>query len=136
MPTNAIIVAVAGGIVFALLAAFVNLANIVANLALFVALIILAGGVAATALPFRRPDLILKPGATDLPRLAGIPVPALWGAATSVLALLVVILIITHPEVFGAFSVSSVGGSQPHTNFQPYLCVDFIISMFGIFPQP
>lgn len=29
-----------------------------------------------------------------------------------------------------------VGGSQPHTNFQPYLCVDFIISMFGIFPSP
>jgi basic amino acid/polyamine antiporter, APA family len=108
VPTNAIIVAVAGGIVFALLAAFLNLANIVANLALFVALIILAGGVAATALPFRRPDLILKPGATALPRVAGIPVPALWGAATSVLALIVVILIITHPEVFGAFSVSSV----------------------------
>ena len=33
-------------------------------------------------------------------------------------------------------SVSSVGGSQPHTNFQPYLCVDFIISLFGIFPTP
>jgi amino acid transporter len=108
VPTNAIIVAVIGGIVFALLAAFLNLANIVANLALFVALIILAGGIAATALPFRRPDLILKPGATELPRIAGIPVPALWGAATSVLALIVVILIIAHPEVFGAFTVSSV----------------------------
>jgi microcystin-dependent protein len=33
-------------------------------------------------------------------------------------------------------SVSSVGGSQPHNNFQPYLCVDFIISLFGIFPSP
>ena len=33
-------------------------------------------------------------------------------------------------------SVSSTGGSQPHTNFQPYLCVDFIISLFGIFPSP
>jgi amino acid transporter len=108
VPTNAIIVAVAGGIVFALLAAFLNLANIVANLALFVALIILAGGVAATALPFRRPDLILKPGAKELPKVGGIPVPALWGAATSVLALIVVFLIIAHPEVFGAFTVSSV----------------------------
>jgi microcystin-dependent protein len=27
------------------------------------------------------------------------------------------------------------GGSQPHTNFQPYLCVHFIISLFGLFPQ-
>src|SRR5690242_5623404 len=33
-------------------------------------------------------------------------------------------------------SISSVGGSQPHDNFQPYLCVDFIISLFGIFPSP
>jgi microcystin-dependent protein len=33
-------------------------------------------------------------------------------------------------------AVSSVGGSQPHTNFQPYLCIDFIISLFGIFPSP
>jgi microcystin-dependent protein len=33
-------------------------------------------------------------------------------------------------------SISSVGGSQPHNNFQPYLCVDFIISLFGIFPSP
>lgn len=32
-------------------------------------------------------------------------------------------------------SVGATGGSQPHTNFQPYLCVDFIISLFGIFPS-
>ena len=33
-------------------------------------------------------------------------------------------------------SVSITGGSQPHTNFQPYLCVDFIISLYGIYPSP
>jgi microcystin-dependent protein len=33
-------------------------------------------------------------------------------------------------------SIGATGGSQPHTNFQPYLCVDFIISLFGIFPSP
>jgi microcystin-dependent protein len=32
-------------------------------------------------------------------------------------------------------SIGPVGGSQPHTNFQPYLCVSFIISLFGIFPS-
>jgi len=32
-------------------------------------------------------------------------------------------------------SVTSDGGSQPHDNFQPYLCIDFIISLFGIFPS-
>jgi microcystin-dependent protein len=33
-------------------------------------------------------------------------------------------------------AVGPTGGSQPHTNFQPYLCLDFIISLFGIFPSP
>jgi microcystin-dependent protein len=33
-------------------------------------------------------------------------------------------------------SITPVGGSQPHNNFQPYLCVDFIISLFGLFPSP
>lgn len=28
------------------------------------------------------------------------------------------------------------GGSQPHDNFMPYLCISFIISLFGVFPQP
>jgi microcystin-dependent protein len=34
-----------------------------------------------------------------------------------------------------ATAVGPTGGSQPHTNFQPYLCIDFIISLFGIFPS-
>jgi microcystin-dependent protein len=33
-------------------------------------------------------------------------------------------------------AISPVGGSQPHTNFQPYLCINYIISLFGIFPSP
>jgi microcystin-dependent protein len=33
-------------------------------------------------------------------------------------------------------AVGSTGGSQPHTNFQPYLCINYIISLFGIFPSP
>ena len=32
-------------------------------------------------------------------------------------------------------AVGATGGSQPHTNFQPYLCVNFIISLFGFFPS-
>ncbi len=28
------------------------------------------------------------------------------------------------------------GGSQPHDNLIPYLCVSYIISLFGIFPSP
>ncbi|HEY3102711.1 MAG TPA: tail fiber protein [Pyrinomonadaceae bacterium] len=31
---------------------------------------------------------------------------------------------------------SVTGGSQPHENEIPYLCVNYIISLFGVFPQP
>jgi microcystin-dependent protein len=31
--------------------------------------------------------------------------------------------------------VLSAGGSQPHTNLQPYTCVSFIIATEGIFPS-
>jgi microcystin-dependent protein len=34
-----------------------------------------------------------------------------------------------------ATAISSAGGSQPHTNIQPFLCVNFIISLFGLFPN-
>ncbi|WP_341833414.1 phage tail protein [Paenibacillus pectinilyticus] len=34
-----------------------------------------------------------------------------------------------------ASTVGSSGGSQPHTNLQPYLSINYIISLFGIFPS-
>lgn len=33
-------------------------------------------------------------------------------------------------------AISPTGGSQPHENRQPYLGINFIISLFGIFPSP
>lgn len=36
---------------------------------------------------------------------------------------------------FAPAAITATGGSQPHSNFQPYLCVSFIISLFGIFPS-
>jgi microcystin-dependent protein len=40
------------------------------------------------------------------------------------------------PTTLSPQSVTSSGGGQPHNNFQPYLCINYIISMFGIFPSP
>jgi microcystin-dependent protein len=57
--------------------------------------------------------VLAQPTTLDLYRLATVPSNSM------------------SPQAIGA-----VGGSQPHTNFQPYLCVDFIISLFGIFPSP
>ncbi len=35
-----------------------------------------------------------------------------------------------------AGAISTVGGSQPHNNLQPFLCVSYIISLYGIYPSP
>jgi microcystin-dependent protein len=34
-----------------------------------------------------------------------------------------------------AAAVAPAGGNQPHSNLQPYQCVSYIISLFGIFPS-
>ncbi|HKC63970.1 MAG TPA: tail fiber protein [Pyrinomonadaceae bacterium] len=34
-----------------------------------------------------------------------------------------------------ANAINPDGGSQPHTNLQPFLVLNFIISLFGIFPS-
>jgi len=39
------------------------------------------------------------------------------------------------PEVISPVTVSPAGGSQPHENTQPLLCINFIISLFGVFPS-
>lgn len=40
------------------------------------------------------------------------------------------------PGPMAPATCTSTGGSQPHENMQPYLCVSYIISLFGIFPSP
>lgn len=32
-------------------------------------------------------------------------------------------------------AIGAIGGNQPHNNMPPYLCVNFIIALQGIFPQ-
>jgi len=34
-----------------------------------------------------------------------------------------------------ANAIGPAGGSQPHENTQPFLCINFIISLFGVFPS-
>ncbi len=108
VPIRAIGVAVAGGIAFTLLNAYGTLVTISANLSLFSALIVLSGSIAATLLPFRRPDLVRQAGATEVNRIAGIPTASLWGGASTILVLITIALIVTHPSVFGSFSFTSV----------------------------
>src|SRR4051812_44040344 len=41
----------------------------------------------------------------------------------------------TGTDALNANSLTPTGGSQPHENCQPFLCINFIISLFGIFPS-
>ena len=39
------------------------------------------------------------------------------------------------PQTLAPGVMSSVGGSQPHSNLMPYLCINFCIALQGIFPS-
>ena len=40
------------------------------------------------------------------------------------------------PTNLSPLTVGPAGGSQPHSNMQPYLCINYIISLFGVVPSP
>jgi len=44
--------------------------------------------------------------------------------------------IATASVAMNSNAITPAGGSQPHENCQPFLCINFIISLFGIFPSP
>lgn len=107
-PMVAIGIVIVVGIGFCILTTYANLSNIVALESLFFALILLAGGVAATCLAHRRPDLVLRPGERDVARWLGIPRISYVGALTTMLALFTVIEVIIHSNVYGKFNAESV----------------------------
>jgi len=42
----------------------------------------------------------------------------------------------TNPsESMATNSVDGIGGSRSHTNLQPFLCINYIIALFGIYPS-
>jgi len=90
-----------------------------------------AGGVEAVTLSVAQlpahthPQLVSSTTASSRSAVGGIPAgapsEAVWttGVAT---------------EASG--QTTSVGGSQPHDNMQPYLGINYIISLFGLYPSP
>lgn len=45
------------------------------------------------------------------------------------------VLDVAGPQLVSS-TVQFVGGSQPHDNMMPFLCVNFILSLFGVYPSP
>jgi len=81
----------------------------------------------AAQLPVHTHPLMAAPGVAVDPNPLG-KVPAQTRATDLYVA--------DPPDVtLAASAVSSRGGSQPHDNVMPFLCVSFIISLFGIFPS-
>jgi amino acid transporter len=107
-PNIAIAIVLVIGSAFCILTSLVNLGSIVALQSLFFALILLAGGIAATVLPRRRADLIETPGLSDAERSAWLRKVTMVGGATTVLALFTVFELVTHSAVYGKFSWESI----------------------------
>jgi amino acid transporter len=107
-PNVAITIVLIIGIGFCFLTSLVNLGSIVALQSLFFALILLAGGLAATVLPLRRADLIQTPGMPEDARKKWLRQVTLIGGATLVLALFTVYELIAHSGVYGKFSWESI----------------------------
>jgi amino acid transporter len=107
-PNVAIAVVLIIGSLFCLLTSLVNLGNIVALQSLFFALILLAGGVAATALPLRRPELLQTPGLSEEARASWLRKVTAVGGLTTLLALFTIFELVTHSSVYGKFSVESI----------------------------
>ena len=42
---------------------------------------------------------------------------------------------ISNETGFNGGMVGDTGGSRSHTNLQPYLCINFIVALFGIYPS-
>ena len=41
----------------------------------------------------------------------------------------------TPPVAMDPAAIGATGGSQPHDNMLPFLCINFILSLFGVFPS-
>ena len=109
-PNVAIAIVVVVGAGFCYLTSYVNLSNIVAQQSLFFALILLAGGVAATFLASRRPDLLMSDtgAGSEEARKAFLRKVTIVGGATTVLALFTVYEIVSHTSAYGKFSAKSI----------------------------
>jgi microcystin-dependent protein len=62
------------------------------------------------------------------------PANAYFAVATSSQAGVLTYVPPGTPVALAPTSVAPIGGNQPHTNIQPTLAVNFIISLFGVFP--
>lgn len=107
-PIVAIGIVVVIGAGFCALLTYANLTNIFGLLSLFLALVLFSGALAATFLAHRRPDLVLKPGETEVSRWLGIPRSTWAGGITTALVLFTIVELLLHQEAYGKLNAESI----------------------------
>jgi microcystin-dependent protein len=86
----------------------------------------------ASTTPVAATTLNSVPGAAGTNKFMAPSIASIQGGQTSQINLY------GNPTNLGAMApnaVSNVGGSQPHNNMMPYLTLNFIIALIGIFPS-
>ena len=107
-PNVAIAIVLIVGAAFCWITSYVaTLGNIVALQSLFFALILVAGGLAATFLPIRRKELLDRAGMSDADQTRFLRGVTAVGLATTVLGLFTTAEIVGHPSAYGHFSWES-----------------------------
>lgn len=62
---------------------------------------------------------------------ADTPEDCIWGVPTGQLPYLA-----ANPNTtMNPAAIPTTGGSQPHNNMPPYLCVNFVVALIGVFPS-
>lgn len=107
-PVTAIAIVIVVSIGFCVLLSYTDITAMLSLLSLFLLLVVLGGGLAASFLAHRRPDLVLKPGQTDVARWLGVPRSTWAGALTSAIAAFAIVEIFVHRSVYLVLNAQSV----------------------------
>lgn len=67
------------------------------------------------------------PAANTAAANAGLPTPNFWSATGAYAG--------SSNSAMNSQSITNTGGSQAHNNLQPYLVINFIVALQGIFPS-
>jgi amino acid transporter len=107
-PVVAVTIVIVVAMAFCLLLSYSDVTAMLSLLSLFLVLVVLFGGIAATLIAHRRPELVIPPGESEVRKWAGLPRSTWWGLATTALALFVIAEIIIHRDVYLVFNAVSV----------------------------
>ncbi len=61
--------------------------------------------------------------------------PEAQGAAPATTTLVDLYFQVSPTESLSSQAITNVGGSRSHTNLQPFLCINFIVALVGIYPS-